>query len=334
MKKAYIQDHSKNPGAGRWIYEGYRKAWEQVGYEAEYFETPSDFDKMHKECLDGHDVRVMMTDSTYNLAKQSLRTESANSLQGRSHQQWCDIVGTVIEKATIYLFAQPNNFPMPWGAHPNFNCHCAPEFIEEANSLDNIKLWSFGDAYELKREYYPLWKNIKTVPLAFDSVSYEYLEDDKYKFDVCFVGGRANNGYDEKYKIMMNHFSAFKNSGLKCGIFVEKNLTHEQENKLLYNSKVAINIHDAYQRELRLDTNERTFKGLGLTGVLVSDDEGQLERLFPDVKRTNDPEEMVKFVKEYVNMPEEQLNSIKEKNRKMILENHTYIHRVQQLLKL
>ena len=43
---------------------------------------------------------------------------------------------------------------------------------------------------------------------------------------------------------------------------------------------------------------------------------------------------MVKFVKEYVSMPEEELNSIKEKNRKMISDNHTYVHRVKQLLEL
>jgi len=59
-----------------------------------------------------------------------------------------------------------------------------------------------------------------------------------------------------------------------------------------------------------------------------------LHRIFPDVKRTNDPKEMVKFVKEYVSMPEEELASIKEKNRKMILDNHTYVHRVKQLLEL
>jgi spore maturation protein CgeB len=133
---------------------------------------------------------------------------------------------------------------------------------------------------------------------------------------------------------MISHFAAFKDSDLKCGIFVGRNLTHEQENKLLYNSKVAINIHDAYQRKLRSDTNERTFKALGLTGVLVSDDEGQLERIFPDVERTNDPKKMVTLVKEYVSMSTEKLNSIKKRNRKNILENHTYINRVQQLLKL
>ena len=105
-------------------------------------------------------------------------------------------------------------------------------------------------------------------------------------------------------------------------------------NKILYNSKVSINIHDAYQRDLGLDTNERTFKALGLTGVLVSDDVTQVKRLFPDVKRTNDPEQMVKIVKEYVNMPDNELSKIKEENRKKVLENHTYASRIKQMMEL
>ena len=165
-------------------------------------------------------------------------------------------------------------------------------------------------------------------------MSYTEAEDQKYKFDVCFIGSRANNGYDEKYKIMIEHLSVFKNSGLKCGFFINKNLTHEQENKILYNSKVAINIHDAYQRSLKLDTNERTFKSLGLTGILVSDDAGQIKSMFPHVKRTNNPQEMLKFVKHYVNMSEDKINSIKKKNRDNILVNHTYKTRARQLLAL
>ena len=290
-----------------WIYEGYKKAWESLGYETQYIENPLR--------TDNDEYYVMITDGWY---------------ASKYFQK--DLLHNFIKSAKkVFCFSQPTNFPMPWGSHPNFKSTCTAELIQEINCLDNIKLWSFAD---INKEYFPNWKHIETVPLAFDNIGYEYLQDEKYKFDVCFVGGRANNGFDEKYKIMMSHFSAFKDSGLKCGIFVGKNLTHEQENKLLYNSKVAINIHDAYQRKLRLDTNERTFKALGLTGVLVTDDEGQLQRLFPDVKRTNDPKEMVKFVKEYVNISEEELNSIKEKNRKIILDNHTYVHRVKKLLQL
>ncbi len=322
MKKVYLQDHSGMTGAGSWIYEGYRRAWESLGFETQYI--LGDIQEVQEIVKNlenpNNDIRMMITDGFYNLFVEDSR--------------WEYLVERVTKNAKIYLFVQPTHFPLPWGAHPNFKCACSPQLIQQINKLDNIKLWSFGDVNKVKEEYFPLWKDIETVPLAFDNISYEYLEDDKYKFDVCFVGGRANNGFDEKYRIMMNHFSAFKDSGLKCGIFVGRNLTHEQENKLLYNSKVAINIHDAYQRELRSDTNERTFKALGLTGILVSDDEGQLERLFPDVKRTNDPKKMVTFVKEYASMNIEKLDSIKEKNRKDILENHTYVNRVEQLLKL
>ncbi len=320
MKKVFLQDHSSMDGAGNWIYEGYKKAFESLGYECVYYEgTNEELIQMVNYKTYSIEYSIMITDALYSIWKKTKNIDS-------------DVFKEAMVGAkNIYMFAQPTHFPKPWGNHPNFQSFCTREEIQELNSLDNTKLWSFAD---INKEYFPIWKHIETIPLAFDNISYEYLEDEKYKFDVCFVGGRANNGFDEKYKIMMSHFSAFKDSGLKCGIFVGKNLTHEQENKLLYNSKVAINIHDAYQRKLRLDTNERTFKALGLTGVLVADDEGQLERLFPDVKRTNDPKEMVKLVKEYVNMPEEELSSIKEKNRKMILDNHTYVHRVKQLLEL
>ena len=311
MKKVYIPDHRGISGANIWIYEGYRKAWESLGYNTEYYNSNSK--KSLETSTDLQDYYIMATDWFYEPFHSS---------------------DFILKAKKVFLFPQPTVFPKPWGLHPNFISSLTPKIISEINEQENTKLWSFGEVRKVKNEYFPLWKDIETVPLAFDNVSYEYLEDDKYKFDVCFVGGRANNGFDEKYKIMMNHFAAFKDSGLKCGIFVGRNLTHEQENKLLYNSKVAINIHDAYQRELRSDTNERTFKALGLTGVLVSDDEGQLERLFPDVKRTNDPKKMVTFVKEYVNMSPEKLNSIKKENRKNVLENHTYINRVKKLLKL
>ena len=124
------------------------------------------------------------------------------------------------------------------------------------------------------------------------------------------------------------------NSGLKCGFFIEKNLSHEQECALLYNSKVCLNLHDAYQRKLGLDTNERTFKSLGLNGLLVSDTVAQLNRLFPSVRTSLDAEELVQITKDYLSLTEQELNDIKNKNRQDILDNHTYVHRVEELLKL
>ena len=123
--------------------------------------------------------------------------------------------------------------------------------------MDNVYLWTFADT---DKKYYNKWKEVRTVPLAFDSIGYTRSINEKYKkFDACFIGGWANNGFNEKKKIMIDIFSKFKASGLKCAFFVEKNLTHEQETQLMSSSRVTLNIHDAYQRTLGTDTNERTF---------------------------------------------------------------------------
>ena len=171
--------------------------------------------------------------------------------------------------------------------------------------------------------------------MAFDSVGYSRTINEKYKkFDVCFVGGWANNGFNEKRKIMIDVFSKYKDSGLKCAFFVEKNLTHEQEMEILSSSRVALNIHDAYQRILGTDTNERTFKSLGLNGCLVSYTVGQLNRLFPDIKTSLDATGLVDITKEYLSLTERELLDIKEKNIQNILENHCYTNRVESLLSL
>ena len=134
-----------------------------------------------------------------------------------------------------------------------------------------------------------------------------------------------------KKKIMLDQFRHFKTSGLRCGFFIDKGLTHEQENKILFNSKIAINIHDIHQRELGLDVNERTFKSLGLTGFLISDDVKVMETLFPETPRAVSAPHMVELVHNYLS---QDLEEIKKANRQTILDNHTYIKRVQQLLEL
>ena len=133
---------------------------------------------------------------------------------------------------------------------------------------------------------------------------------------------------------MIDNFIEFKKSGLNCGFFINKNLTHEQETGLLYNSKISLNIHDAYQRTLGCDTNERTFKSLGLNGILISDKIKQLENIFPNIKTSNDSSELVRITKEYLSLTEKELNNIKEENRQNILDNHCYTNRVKQLLSL
>jgi len=302
--------------AGHWIYKGYAAAWRKLGYDVikvrqdrsvDYtfnMPMPVSFEYLEEDYI------IMTIDA--------LVTERSLEAISKSYK--------------TFVFAQPNIFPLPWGSHPNFQCACPDNTIQLLNGMDNVYLWTFGD---VNPDYHNKWKKVHTIPLAFDSVSYIPLQEKKYaKYDICYVGGWANNGFHEKRKIMMENFIEFKNSGLNCAFFINKNLTHEQETALLYNSKISLNIHDAYQRVLGYDTNERTFKSLGLNGILISDKVNQLEDIFPNTKTSNDPLELVRITKEYVSLTEKERRDIKEDGRQNILDNHCYTNRVEQLLSL
>tara|TARA_R110000824_G_scaffold10089_2_gene44830 strand:- start:8385 stop:9302 length:918 start_codon:yes stop_codon:yes gene_type:complete len=304
--KIYVYDYSSF--AGHWIYRGYQAAWQALGYDvvkiSPHESLTSAIPDLNEEYM------IMLTDS------------------GVSP----DSIETIARSQKAFVYVQPNTFPQPWGTHPNFVSLAPLETIGALNNMDNAHLWTFTD-YDAA--YYNKWKKVNTIPLAFDSVGYEQLPDEKYKkFDISFVGGWANNGFNEKRKIMVDIFSKFMNSDLNCGFFVGKNLTHEQECKVLHNSRVTLNVHDAYQRILGLDTNERTFKSLGLNGCLVSDTVGQLNRLFPQLKTSLEADELVQITKDYLSLTEVELNDIKEHNRQMVMDNHCYTHRVKSLLKL
>ena len=291
----YIKNHDAY--AGKWIYTGYRLAWESMGFHVKLYnnleELKFEAQKYYVMALDG-DVRT----------PQGLEV-LANSIKS-------------------FVYVQPNTFPKPWGSHPNFVSLCSDAYIEALNGLANVHLWTFAD---INPHYYK-WDQVNALPLAFDSLSYQIDIDEDYQFDICYIGGWADNGFNEKRKIMLDFFSKIKKMDIKSGIFINRGLTHQQENKILSNSRISINIHDAYQRSLGYDTNERTFKSLGLNGFLISDKVSQLERLFPAVAVCNNPDDMCDLIKKNL---QEDLTQVKHINRKYILEEHTYINRVSKM---
>ena len=299
--RVYIKDHPF--AAGKWIYKGYKSAWESLGYEAILYTNLSD--------IEDKDYQIMAID---------------HDIRSKDHIQ-------VLENASrTYLFVQPHTFPMPWGSHPNFVSQVPKDLTPRINNLDNIFKWSFVDI--AGTSFYKEWSDVHYIPLAYDSENYRDLNQDSYSFDVCYVGGWANNGFDEKKKIIIDYLSVFKDSGLRCGFAVNQGISHEQENNLLSKSKVALNIHDAYQHSLGIDTNERTFKSLGLCGILVSDNVKCLKSLFPNISLASSPEEMLQMTREICEISDNLLFEKKTINRKNILSKHTYIERVKTMLSL
>lgn len=297
----YIKEHPS--GAGKWIYKGYESAWRHLGFEV----------RLYSDLLGIEDkgCSVMAID---------------HDIKSERHLE-------VLKRAKhTYLYVQPNSFPHPWGKHPNFVSQVPFSLLTQINETQNIYKWSFAET--AKSEFYSDWDQVEYLPLAFDSINYKELNSEDYAFDVCYIGGWADNGFNEKRKIILDYLSVFKQTNLRCGFAINRGVSHEQENIMLSTSKVAINIHDAYQHALGLDTNERTFKSLGLCGILVSDNVECLKGLFPNVPLATNPKEMLKITKEICEQPNSLLLEAKAKNRENILSKHTYIERVETMLSL
>lgn len=299
MSLIYIKKHESN--ANKWIYNGYYNAWEKLGFKPIFF---NDYREIKEK-----EYYIMTTD---------WMIETDFELE-------------VIERAKkSIVFVQPTKFVYPWSQHPNYMCNLKEKHKILLNSMENVHKWTFVDFEQT--EFYSFWDKLYKYPLAFDNISYSNYEyKSEYCYDICYVGGRANNGFDEKYRIMLDTFKPFMKTELKCGFFLDKNLSHEQEKNILFNSKICLNIHDAYQEKLGLDTNERTFKSLGINGAMVSRDNSQMNSMFPNLKTSKNYEGLVENTLEL--LESNNLEDIKEQNRTEIILNHTYVNRVTQMLR-
>lgn len=291
--KIYLPKHDAN--AGKWIYQGYYNAWKSLGYNPIWY---SSIEAVPDNSL------VMTTDGMLDNPKDLKRFDKT------------------------FLYVLPSNYLEPYNKHPNYITKHSSSTISEINCLKNVIKFSFGD---IDKKYFE-WKNVSYVPLAFDNFSYSQSKGN-FLFDVCFIGGMADNGYNEKINIMREYLGEFLNQGLKCGFYINKGLTHDEEVMVLNGTRIPLNIHDKYQHLTGLDTNERTFKAIGCAGYVLSDYVACLEKKpLDDLKMTlaKSPKEMVSMAKELI--ASKDLQVLKDYNFEVILQKHTYVQRVKTLL--
>lgn len=307
--RIYIKNHPRN--AGYWIYNlGYKSAWEAKGY------SPILFDKLSDISKDSTEYYVMTLDSDI---------ESNSSLE-------------VLTKAKrVWLYVQPTYYPGKWGKSPLYLTSCSLTIRNILKDINHLHLWSYLDSNS-SEDLFKGWNNkVHCVPLAFDDINYLPLikaTKAKYAYDVCYIGGRANNGFDEKFQLLQKTFSAFENSGLNTGFFIDRSLTLDDEANILFHSEIGLNVHDVFQQLYGFDTNERTFKTLGLNGALFSDSVKQLQTMFPDITSSNEPSVLCSYIKEFLQLTPKEKNDFKQKNKQVMIDNHTYKSRVETLLNL
>lgn len=316
--KIYLKNHPSD--AGHWIYNhGYYNAWKSAGYEAALYDKLSDI-------KDEGNYAVMCVDG-------DIRSQEDIGVINRAEKAW--------------MYAQPTRYPGKWGKHPNFvTFYGSADRAYLMRTCEKLKLWTFlsGQVDNLFSEW---GRTVYSLPLAFDDSGYMPLVDTspaaakKYSYDVAYIGGRANNGFDEKIRVMESTFDAFRKEGItNLGFFINANLSKRDEANILYHSKIALNVHDVFQREFGYDTNERTFKALGLSGILYSDDITQIATMFDhginrSVYLDSDPVSLAKEAHHWLkNTSETSVAAMKHSMRTYILNNHTYVNRVNSLLRM
>ena len=199
----------------------------------------------------------------------------------------------------------------------------------------------------------------KTLPLAADKIALKPIFDERFQADVSFIGtylpekrylfddrviplGKRYNlklyGQDWTWGDRMLGWAQrggqYLNIPLLSTIRKPK-LKLEDEAKIYASSTVSINVHEDFQKNFGTDCNERTFKIPFSGGFEITDDVACIRKYFKEdeeiviAKNRDDWFDKIEF---FIRNPEERI-SIIDAGKRRVLAEHTYHHRVSEMLR-
>jgi len=198
-----------------------------------------------------------------------------------------------------------------------------------------------------------------TILLAANTKKYYFDYDQKFKSNISFVGSLLPTKKEFIKKHVIPLFKKYnvqtygsdwtlkdKLLGLvqKAGQYfnivpLKKirsiKLSVNDERKVYSSSTISLNIHENHQRLNGKDFNERTFKIIACGGFEICDNVKVLRRYFSEKEliiadNTKDWFEKIGY---YLKYPQKR-NVIIKAGKKMILSKHTYHHRVKQMIEI
>jgi len=328
--------------AARFIYEGYKNAFEELGHQIIPFTGQ---DSLQKILCDYNPDIFITSLNSYNF-----RYLDLNLMKDQRKTKG------------MVLFTQIR----PW------TCQCKqygagglkdfPEdfsLIKKGLAGDVFFHWleeddPFMDGFE-KETGYTYYK----ILLAADTKRFYYEYDSAYAGDICFIGNYLPDKRDffkahlfpllKKYKVNIygNDWTwgsqvvgYFQKLGQYFDISSLKRIRKivlplEDERKVYASSGISLNIHEKHQRKYGSDFNERTFKIIASGGFELCDNVKVLRRYFTEdelviAENTTDWFEKIRYY--FVN-PDKRA-SIIEAGRKVVLSSHTYVNRAEQFIEL
>lgn len=199
----------------------------------------------------------------------------------------------------------------------------------------------------------------KTLALAADKLSLKSIFDNRFHADISFIGtylpekrgffdtdvlplGKRYNlklyGQDWTLRDRMlgwvQRGGQYFNIPLLSSIRKPK-LKLEDEGRIYASSAVSINVHEDFQKRFGTDCNERTFKIPFSGGFEITDDVACIRQYFRDdeeiiiAKNRDDWFDKIDF---FIRNPEKRIPII-EAGKRRVLAEHTYHHRVNEMLR-
>lgn len=343
LKVLYYIPSLESTYAGRFIYQGYKDAFLHLGHQFETYTT-----KDHGE------MENILNKFQPDIFISSLNTYSFKYLDLSLLKKYRD-------KGTVMLTQVP-----AWKKHSR---RFAGGDLQNSTKLVNlIKDGLAGDVFFTWLEQDdPLMEGFikttgykfHTILLAANTHLYYPDYDERYVADISFVGSNLSS----KRKFIKKHLLPLKKQyqvrtygsdwtlGSKVLGYIQKagqfmnieklkgirkfSLPLEDERKVYTSSTISLNIHEEHQRRFGSDFNERTFKIIASGGFQIVDDVAVLRRYFDENELViaKDTNEWFQKIDHYIKIPQERLPII-EAGRKKVLENHTYHHRVEQIVSI
>lgn len=339
MKILYQIPSLETVYAARFIYEGYRDAFLDLGHEFRPYTSRDN-------------LELILTEYNPDIFISSLNSYNLKFLD-------LNLLKKYREEGLVFF-----NQIQPWKKQNNqFG---GGDLQSQAHLVNLIKKGLAGDIFfhwleqddELmdgftKTTGYPF----HTILLAADRKLFYYDYDEEYKADISYVGSLLPNKKEfikkhlfplmNKYKVKIYGSDWTLTDKLQGYIqkfgqyFNIEPLKHirkiklplEDERKVYASSLISLNIHENHQRRFGSDFNERTFKIIVSGGFEICDNVAVLRKYFSEnelmvAEDTNDWFEKIDF---YIKNPEKRLPII-EAGKKKVLAEHTYHNRVEQII--
>lgn len=342
MKILYTISNPYGLGADRWIYEGYRHAFLAAGHEFSILTETDDFEKVALEEKPDLFFLDFCSVERYSQQTKLIAPEFFQKLQNQGTKIFTMVGGENKEESSPQRIAFFKRFI------PFFDICFSNHVPEVTKNLEPL----FG-------------KKIYFIPHAADTVYYFPAKPDKnFICDIAFVGSFYTHKKEQFEKLFFPLFKKYhlrfygtgwakKDRILRLGSgfgrklkikwlieFINKQritISPDDERKLYASAKICINIHEYYKDGTTKGlSNEREFKVPASGGFQISDYIPGMERYFDlgkEIIAVKSPEEWFAKIDYYINHESER-KKIQKKGTERVLQEHTYSHRVKQLLDL